>query len=132
MIMFVVDAAGEFGIREYLESWGRTAAKRVGIMLYEDLPKRTHVPAGTYVFAALDQLTPTQREMVARLRECIASESLQILNHPLRTLRRYQLLLAAHECGLNHFRAFRLLNGTHNYRYPVFDTPCWRGLCYWS
>lgn len=120
MIFFVVDAAGTFGIQEYLQSWGQTVADDVDLILYEDLPKRADLPRGTHVFTALDQLTPGQREMAARLIDPLASASVRTLNHPLRTMRRFQLLSAAYEAGWNSFRAIRASELTSECHYPVF------------
>ena len=120
MIVFVVAATHTFGIQEYLKSWGQNVAADVDLILYEDLPKRADLPRGTHVFTALDQLTLGQREMAARVIDRLASASVRTLNHPLRTMRRFQLLCAAYERGWNSFRAIRASELTSKCHYPVF------------
>jgi len=49
MIYFVVPRDQEFGIRDYLETWGRNLVGLLSVLHYEDLPGLKAVPAGTYL-----------------------------------------------------------------------------------
>ena len=64
MIYFLVDRDGAYGIENYrTQKAGERLAARIQPILYEELPDRTDLPVGSYVFSALDQLTPSQVEI---------------------------------------------------------------------
>lgn len=121
MIYCVVPRGQEFGIGNYLKRWGERLIGRVTILNYEDLCQ-TSVPAGAYVFMALDQLTPAGvrlvTELQARLRDSPAAGP--VLNDPRRVLLRYELLEELYRRGLNRHRAVRAAGDLGMVRFPVF------------
>lgn len=121
MIRFIVPAAQDWGMREYLGHWGLDVADRIRIIHAESLPGTTHVASGTYVFSALDQYAPGLARFLAQLRDALAShDGVRVLNDPTRTLRRFALLEALHRSGHNVFRAVRVTGDLRGLRYPVF------------
>lgn len=122
MIHFVVPRDTEFGIRDYLAVWGSGLAGRVEVLPYEDLPKRTSLPAGAYILSALDQLEPEGRRLVGEMYEQLAGSGpgVRVLNHPEKTLRRYDLLEELYRAGLNRHRAARAVGELSALRFPVF------------
>ena len=122
MIHYVVPRLEDFTIREYLELWGREDAGRISVVHYEDLPERRELPAGAWVFSALDHLTPAGREIVAGLAGTLekAGPAVRVLNSPGRTLLRFELLEQLHRLGLNHHCAARAAGDLSGLRYPVF------------
>ena len=121
MIHFVVPAAQERGIREYLELWGLDLAARFQVVPVESLPTRTCVAPGTYVLSALDQLSPAMSAFVGALHDELAGRTdVRFLNHPTRTLRRPQLLHELYRTGRNDFRAVPITADIASLRYPVF------------
>jgi hypothetical protein len=118
MIHFLAPA-GERLLHNYLEVRGRAIAERFEIVPYEKLPARFR--GGTYVFSALEQLSPPMERLVESLYAQLAKcEGVRILNTPRRTLRRYELLRALADRGLNTHRAFRATEDLRDLRYPVF------------
>jgi len=107
MIHFVVGARGSFSIRYYLAEEGAALADRIRVIQYDELPRLASLPLGTYVFTETDRLSAPERELVSfawdRLHE--ADAGARLMNHPARVLSRYELLCAAHDAGLNRFRA---------------------------
>ena len=67
MIHFVVPADQDFGFADYLAVNGGDLQQRCEIIHYESLPERSRFRTGTYVFSALDQLTPAMRALAAEL-----------------------------------------------------------------
>ena len=121
MIHFVVPRAGDFTLREYLEFWGRKVAARAQILHYERLAHRREFAPGTYVLTALDRLNPPLMRLTRELHAVLAgADGVRVLNHPSRTLQRFQLLGELHRLGLNRFRAFRVTDDFSSLRYPVF------------
>jgi hypothetical protein len=122
MIHFVVPRDTAFGIQDYLGLWGVPLAGRIQILHYEDLPRRTSLPAGAYILSALDQLEPEGRRLVGETHEQLtgAGQGVCVLNHPLQSLRRYDLLEELYRLGLNRHRAARALGPHAGLRFPVF------------
>jgi hypothetical protein len=121
MIYFVVPAARDSLLREYLEFWGRNLSERMSILHYETLVRQTQCDRGTYVLSTLDELNPAMRQAIEDLhRQLDGRDGVRILNHPVRTLRRYDLLAELHRRDLNEFRAARAGEDLTGLRYPVF------------
>ncbi len=121
MIHFVVPAARESLIREYLELWGRNLSERMRILHYETLVRQTRCDPGTYVLSTLDELNPAMQRVIEDLHSQLEGrDGVRILNHPARTLRRYDLLVELARRNLNAFRAARAGEDLGGLRYPAF------------
>lgn len=122
MITFWADAPGSFGIREYLQLRGQPIANRFSVRHYEDLRSEVVLAGGGHIFSALDQLTPTGRELIADLHDRVAeaAPSWTLLNHPRRVLLREAFLQAMWTAGLNTFRVHPASADPQHVRYPVF------------
>ena len=118
MIHFLAPAAERL-FHNYLDVRGRSIADRFEIVAYENLPSQFR--GGTYVFSALEQLSPAMERLVETLYAKLAAcEGVRILNRPGRTLRRYDLLAALARSGHNDFKAVRANEALSDLRYPVF------------
>jgi hypothetical protein len=108
-------------MRDFVELHAPGLAGHVEILHYEDLPGR-ELSSGTYIFSALDHLTPGGvrfvRELIDQLRHQSARS--RVLNDPARVLKRYELLAALHAQGLNRHGTRRATEVTPNVRFPVF------------
>lgn len=121
MIHYVVTAAQEHAMRDYLDSWGGDLAKRLRIIHYEDLPGLARLERGTYILAALEYMSPAMLALVTAIHCQLAeAEGFRFLNHPTRTLRRFELLQELERRGMNSFRAVRAGGDLTGLRYPVF------------
>jgi hypothetical protein len=118
MIRFLAPA-GERLFQNYLDVRGQSIAERFEIIAYEKLP--ADFRGGTFVFAALEQLSPAMERLVEALHaQLSACEGVRILNDPGRTLRRFDLLTELAQHGRNDFRAVRANGDLSGLRYPVF------------
>lgn len=121
MIHFVTTAAQAFTVHEYLSGRGASLAARLRVIEYERLAEWTRLERGTYVLAALDQLSAGMLRLVeALVRQVEGSEGVRFLNHPSRTMRRFALLQTLARLGRNEFRAERVTHDYHALRFPVF------------
>ncbi len=122
MIHFLVPAAGKFGIDDYLAKYGVALADRVTPVTYEELPTRTRFERGTWILAGLERLGPASLALVTAVHSAMESAGgFRTLNHPTRTLRRFELITELHRRGLNDFRAMRASRADlRALRYPVF------------
>jgi hypothetical protein len=120
MIHFVVPREGAFGIENYLTRRGQRVAARINVLLYEDLRSMERLEIGTYLFSALDQLTDSERQLVAGLWDALAAHGCRLLNDPRRALCRAELLERMFDSGVNRFRACRATDSLEALRFPVF------------
>jgi len=119
VIVFVATRAHQYTVRGYLRHAGRQAPA-VRIESYERLLKARSVSVGTYVFADLERLTPTQLEKASIVWSQLELAGARLLNHPTRAMRRYELLRTLAEHGSNMFDAYRLTEARRPKRFPVF------------
>ncbi len=124
MIFFLVTEGHPYPIELYLGTWGRALAGRLRTLPYERLGERASLPAGAaYVFSDIERLGGRRAEIAARLWQELAERgggSVRLLNHPTRSMRRYELLRALHERGVNRSNAYRLTEWRRPARFPVF------------
>ena len=110
MIVYFAKPGFGFTIDVYFRTWGRPLRCKLKVVPYGDLPGRTSLPAGTYVFSDLERLTPAETALAAELHGQLTAQvgAERVLNDPQKTLRRYGLLTTLAEHGINHFRVHRL------------------------
>jgi hypothetical protein len=95
--------------------------RRLRLLSYEEAFRLDALPVGSYVFTDLDRLNPEQTERAAILWDALRSSGhgLELLNHPVRSMRRYELLRQLRERGINDFDVCRLTD-RRPLRFPVF------------
>jgi hypothetical protein len=121
VIHFLVTAAQEHSIRDYLSSRGTSLTRRIRILHYEDLPGHPRFERGTYVLSALEYLSRPMRALLTAIHgQLVDVEGFRFLNHPARTLGRFELLRELERSGRNPFRAVRAGGDLTCLRYPVF------------
>jgi hypothetical protein len=122
MIYFVVPRDHAFGMQNYLDRWSRGLGGLLSVLYYEDLPDRSSMPAGTFVFSSLDQLTPGGTRLVCELQALLraALNPGAVLNDPQTALQRFELLDLLHRQGLNRHRVARASGDLGALRFPVF------------
>lgn len=97
---------------------------QASVLCYEDMVDRRELPHGLYVFTGINRLRPATARLFASLHEQLeAGTGVAPLNHPLGTLRRYELLRALHEARLNPFRAYGAWEDYSDVRLPAFVRP---------
>ena len=112
-----------YTLASYLSAWAAPdlRSRMVGIP-YEVLP--SPLPAaqpGVYVFADLERLSPAGMLLATQIHDAIAAlgDRARILNAPARVLRRYALLRALHDAGINTFDAYRVGEQRRPRTWPV-------------
>ena len=122
MISFWVNAAGTFGMEQYLAKRAPQLADRMELRPYESLRTSLEVGGSAHIFGALDQLTPSGHAAVAALYDQLSPHypAGRLLNDPRRIRRRYDLLTTLFDAGINNFKAWRVADANAAMRYPVF------------
>ncbi|HET6347680.1 MAG TPA: hypothetical protein VFH88_01220 [Candidatus Krumholzibacteria bacterium] len=120
MIYYLVTPNYEHTIKNYLAYWAKELEPRFQIRFYDDVLRARELPLGTYIFADLERLLPAETEIAARVWEQLNAAGARLLNHPARTLKRYDLLTMLYQKGRNRFRVVRANDRTAPLNFPVF------------
>jgi hypothetical protein len=122
MIYYITPEPNRWTINKFLLGWGKEIASRIQVISYQRIFRRKSLRVGTYIFTALDKLSPNQLEMAARAWEVLESygHGIRLLNHPLRLKRRYELLRTLYDVGINDFNVYRLTECRCPKCFPVF------------
>ncbi len=120
MIYYLVTPKYEHTMHNYLAHWAPELQSHIKIVLYPDVLRARELPLGTYVFSDLERLLPVETEIATRVWEQLEAAGARLLNHPTRTLRRYELLTMLYAKGRNHFRVARASDKDAPLTFPVF------------
>jgi hypothetical protein len=120
MIYFATTQRNERPIRKYLAGFGAPLRRRLRPVRYEWLLGARRIPSGVWCFSDLELLSDAERARAAGIWQQLQARGCRLLNHPTRSLRRYDLLRLLEQQGGNRFRARRLSEGVEPRRYPVF------------
>ncbi len=125
MITYFVTKRHGYTIGNYLKGWGRALAGRFRVVSYESLFRglnKFEARPGTYIFSDIERLEPMMAELAVQAWRKISDlgDEARILNHPTRSMRRYELLRALFERGDNAFNVYRMVESRQPRRWPVF------------
>ncbi|MEE8116733.1 MAG: hypothetical protein V3T28_06470, partial [Gemmatimonadales bacterium] len=125
MIWYLATHPHTYTIESYLETYGKPVAGRFRVETYTSLffgAQKFEARPGTYIFSDIERMSPMVARRAARAWKMIADlgGDARILNHPTRSMRRYELLRTLYESGDNAFNAYRLVECRRPRRWPVF------------
>ena len=107
-----------FGI--FAAFYAREIAPALRLVPYQALGRIRTFPAGAYIFTDFDRLETGELGRLAQLVDDFEGRGRLVLNHPSRSLGRFDLLRALHTQGLNVFNVYRLAEWHLAKRFPVF------------
>jgi hypothetical protein len=109
-------------VRHFLRDHTSQARHLLCSLTYEELFFERAAPIGHYIFTDFDRLSRYELECAAAFAYALnkAAPDARILNHPLKALERYPLLVALDRVGINDFTAIRIECRDRPSRYPVF------------
>lgn len=132
-IVYLVTAEHAYTMGSFLDSWGAAWRHRIRVVSYADAlaPPATGFRArlrgvrrlpqrATWIFSDVERLTPAVATAAAGLWERLAAAGARLLNHPTRSMRRYELLRTLRATGRNRFGVYRADEVRRPERYPVF------------
>lgn len=108
-------------MREFLAGLGKPLADIVRVHDYTEFLRIQRLPArATYVFSDVDRLSGSQSVKMFDRWKRLQDAGARVLNHPLRVMRRYDLLRWAYENGINDFDCYMVIEHRKPKRFPVF------------
>jgi hypothetical protein len=119
MIFFI---GREAMMQRYLSGWGAPVSQMICFLSYEALLRQKTFALGTYVFMDIDYLSGVAAERAESIWKYLheSGHGIRLLNHPTRSLKRYELLRTLKERGMNSFDAYRLTEARWPRSFPVF------------
>lgn len=125
MIHYLCYRRHSYTINKYLEFWGGDLNSRIRVLDYESLRTTRSLSAGTYLFSDIERLNPADERVAVRIWQALrdSGKPVRLVNHPTRSMRRYELLRTLKETGINSFDVIRLTEARMPARYPVFVRP---------
>lgn len=121
MIFYLTTRANMNVINWYLEQWGKPLVSNILPVAYQDVFKKRKLPSGTYIFADIERLSPAETEKAAWIWTHLQkSQETRLLNHPLWSMCRYELLKTLYNQGENQFNIYRLTEDISAVQFPVF------------
>ena len=123
LVYYLATKAFSNTIRSFLATWGKSLKSRVRVVNYHKAFRQKQLPPGTYIFSDLERLSVCETEWAASIYHAISNHwgsHSKLLNHPIRSMRRYELLRALYNRGINSHNVFRITEGRLPKRYPVF------------
>ena len=89
---------------------------------YEKLFRMKSLPVATYIFADIERLDRDATEKAALVWNTLSNSNsgCRLLNHPIRSMRRYELLRTLYERGINNYNVRHLADAGEIKRFPVF------------
>lgn len=109
-----------YTFKRFLKLWGQSLRGKIRFIYYADLAHRRTLPRETSIFTDLERLSPALLELASQAARQLENAGVEVLNHPARALRRYDLLRALHAEGVNYFNCFRLRDDRAALRFPAF------------
>ena len=106
----------------FLVEWAPELEATIQRLAYPELCRKRELPRGAWIFADVERLSPAEQARAAQIWNALAEagKGVRLLNHPVRSMRRYELLRMLHETGVNAFDVMRLDEMRRPKRYPVF------------
>lgn len=121
MIFYLCTEKNKHPIKSFLKDCNTSLLLKLNFITYEQIIRYRYIPVGTYIFTDIELLTPFQAEAIAKIWQRLASiENIQLLNHPTRSMKRYELLRSLYNNGLNKFNVYHLDEGKTPEKFPVF------------
>ena len=111
LIYYLVTKPFSNTIRSFLATWGKALKPRVRVIHYRKAFRQRQFSPGTYIFSDIERLSVRETEYAASIHHALTARwgnRFTILNHPTRSMKRYELLRALYHAGINSHNAFRL------------------------
>ena len=122
MIFFVAPSGETWELEDYLRAYRKELIGRASVITWEQIVSRQELALGSYVFLAIDQMSPTQKEIAAQCWEKLsqARSGITLINNPSEVLLRYDLLRTCYVRKRNAFRVRRAVDFLRCNEFPVF------------
>jgi hypothetical protein len=122
VILFLTTTRNRDTLRFFLGGRGAAIAHRIRVISYGEALEidPPQLPRGTWIFTDFDVFPPRGSHGIARLWRRIAERGDRILNHPTRSMRRFELLRTLAHLGINDHDVQPAADPRRPRRFPVY------------
>jgi hypothetical protein len=124
MIYYLVTNTHQYTLTHYLHSTGRKVRPILNpnfkILPYEHAITLRYLPVGIYIFSDLERLSTDLTVEAIKIFVKLQEVGATVLNNPITSMRRYELLRTLYENGVNEFDVYRPSEHRSPKKYPVF------------
>jgi hypothetical protein len=121
VITFLTTERHRYTLSNYLEAVPEQATDFSSISYRELLHAGRQVGSGAVIFADIERVPANAIDRVVQLWQSLRADPTRpMLNHPTRSMKRYELLRDRYAKGLNAFNVYRLGGGEQPKQWPVF------------
>ena len=119
-IHYFCTGAHSYTLGIFAAMWADRIASDIKIIPYSTLRNIRRFGPGVFIFTDFDRQSEEHRGRVALLADRLGANGCRVLNHPIHSLRRYDLLRTLYEGGINRFGTYRIADRDKVRNYPVF------------
>ena len=122
MITLLTTMRNAASFRFFLKGYGASLASDFRQMTYNDAlaVEPATLSRGTWIFCDFDVLPPRSAYQLSRLWRRLADRGDRMLNHPTRSMRRFELLRTLNHLGINDHDVYLAADPRPPRRFPVF------------
>lgn len=122
MFYFLLRKSARYTVERLLAGHAKHLSHIVEPLFYEDLHLKPELRPGAFVFTDMDRILPPGNIAAARLHEYLStfSSEFRVLNHPTKTLMRYDLLKKLYTLGINDFQICKASEDLSLLSMPVY------------
>ena len=122
MIYFITKSKKTYTLLTFLNTWGGDLRKTIKILPFEKMVRAKNFYPGTYILTDYDLLSDNQTLLLKTIYDEFNQkpEQFKLLNQPLISLSRLQLLSKLHNKKVNDFRCFTSTQMPDDIHFPVF------------
>lgn len=109
-------------MRSFVDSWADQLTVPIETISYKELIRMRELQRGVYIFSDIERLSKGQARVVGRIWKQLAAQvpAECLLNHPERSMCRFELLKYAHAQGINSYNVHRIPKGEYKGAFPLF------------
>jgi hypothetical protein len=122
LIVYLLTRLARHTLGRSLQYFPDELRQRIRIRSYGSILAARELPVATYIFSDVERMRPEAKIQAARIWLALeqSGRPVRLLNHPIRAMRRPELLRSLYERGINSFNAYPARRPPATMRYPVF------------
>ncbi len=122
MIYYFSTTEHLYTMQKFVESWKDRLTVPIEVMSYQELIRRRELERGVYIFADIERLSKGQAQVVGRIWHQLSGQvpAEALMNHPQRSMTRFELLKYAHNHRMNSYNVHRIPKGEYTGAFPMF------------
>ena len=122
MLYFLVPEGDAWAPSDYIRRAG--IEDRASVITFEEILDLDALPFGGFVYAGINRLGPAMAAFLAAVADHVEEATgLAPLNHPTKSLRRYELIRALYDRGMIPYTAYGAWEDFDEVRFPAFVRP---------